>query len=151
MDFAKLLILVSVSILTSCMQKVRETNSVGKNSEQEERDTNTYFQMIPNCCSLNQFEESDKSPGAVALRKVAQITEIKRFAEENTQEIRYLVSEEKIGDQLCVRVQIGLEKETHFSNRFLFYVNARSQKIQIWDPISNSIVSVENWRKARSK
>lgn len=148
MNLTKLLILVSTAVLFSCVEDAKKNKSDRKPLEQEDR--TIYYQMDPNCCSLDQFGESDKSPAATALRNVAQITEIKKLAEENEQEIRYLVSEEKSGDQLCVRIQIGLEKETHFSNRFLFYVNKRSQEIQIWDPVSDSIMLVHEWRKAQS-
>ena len=49
------------------------------------------------------------------------------------------------------KIQVLLETEDHYSTWFDFYVDKQSYEITIYEATSDSLMSIEEWRKAQSK
>lgn len=105
---------------------------------------------VPACYSESDFQSIDIDSLKTILINLSNIHEVKNFSIENNHKILYCVTETDLNDIYqpnSYRIQVVFDAEDHYSTQFIFFVNKRSKKIKILEVVSDSLLSINEWRE----
>ncbi len=131
-------------LITACKPSL-PSNKVIEMKEENSK-TITLNNDFPICFSTKEIQKLDTSLLKTALKKIAKIPEVDSL---DVNEKRFCYSETVKENQLYFVIQVYLEKETHFSGQYKFYFNKKTQEIKIEDFISNTVISMNEFRKRK--
>lgn len=133
---------------------VNNDNSLEKSPKNEIKSENKEINPVadektPLCYTKSDLDLPDTTSLKIILKKISQIKEVQNFTE-NNDNILYCVTEtgeENIYQTNSYKVQVVLDTEDHYSVRFNFYVNKQTKIIKVLEVISDSLMTIEEWRK----
>lgn len=144
---------VLVIVTVSCANKDKSSEKTPKNEIKiENKEINPVAdEKTPVCYTKSDLDLPDTTSLHTILKKISQIKEVQTFAE-NNDKVLYCVTEteeDNIYQTNSYNVRVVLDTEDHYSVRFNFYINKQTKEIRILEVISDSLMTIDEWRKTQ--
>lgn len=145
------LIVVFAIVTVSCANKDNSLEKTPKNEvEIENKEINSVAdEKTPICYTKSDLDLPDTTRLHIILKKISQIKEVQNFAENNDQILYCVTEKDNIYQANSYKVQVVLDTEDHYSVRFNFYVDKQTKEIKVLEVISDSLMTIEEWRKTQ--
>lgn len=109
-------------------------------------------ESAPECYAKSDLDLLDSTGFHEAMRTISEIREVRDDSKQNPDQIIYCMTETDSNDVYqsnSYQIRVMLETKTHYCTRFNFYVSKETKEIKIYDAVTDSLMSVEDWRKAQ--
>jgi len=100
------------------------------------------------CFKKNDFKSCNSTHLKNILYQISNLKEVDEYSKLNEETISYCIVDYNYNHEGIYKINVGLDLDSHFSTRYVFYANRDNYDIRILEVVRDTIMTLADWRNA---
>jgi hypothetical protein len=100
------------------------------------------------CFKKNDFNTRNSTHLKNILYQISNLKEVDEYSKLNEETISYCIVDYNYNNEGIYKINVGLDLDSHFSTRYVFYANRDNYDIRILEVVRDTIMTLDDWRNA---
>ena len=116
--------------------------------EIESKTINKAISENQDCFKKNDFKSCNSTHLKNILYQISNLKEVDEYSKLNEETISYCIVDYNYNNEGFYKINVGLDLDSHFSTRYVFYANRDNYDIRIFEVVRDTIMTLADWRNA---